>query len=410
MYKKSSFIILLIGIILSGCSNSDSRNSDAGSFPDTYKDTYNIPMLDVSPDIMDEIDNDLSGAVTDIEMVEDDMDVDSSFNISDVSVDTGDSDMIGDVNIPPELTGELIGFENVSVPQKGSIIFYNNWAMGDGKDSIEMISPDGSYKAVRLYAIRIWSFGVNRSGNIVVFSTNDPFQYERYGINVYDAIENTWLLKDNQPVVQITFGAINDECHTFVTDELLMMCRRANFRPDQQYMVVSDPYRILYHHLNNNKEEYLTPLDIRYNDYSGSIRGDGIILFNRNIIADRTIDIMTLDIKSGEVNLLLEDANSPVVSNDGEEVLFKKRGQNRLFLASAYNLNDAVAIIDGGNRSIGRYDFSPDKSRIAYTLEDRQNNCADLMIASRDGSSITKILDCSDEKKFITVIRWVYVE
>lgn len=395
-------------VFLISCSNSSEDVYDANYSPDILRDINDVLTTDILPDIFDVNSQDNLDYK---DIFSDESELDSAFEVDGVLDDIEDiEDIKEDTGVVPELTPELIGFENKELPQKGSMIFYNNWSMGDGKDSVEMMSPDGSYKAIRLYANRVWSFGVNKTGNIVVFSTNDPFQSERYGINVYDAIENTWLLKDNEPLKQITYGAINDECHTFINDEILMMCRRANFRPDPNYMVIFDPYRILFHNLNNHNEVFLTPLDARYNDYSGSIRDDGVILFNRNIIADRTIDIMSINPLSGEINLILEDASNPVVSNDGTQVLFKKRGQNKIFLSSSYDLTNAIAIIDGGNSSIGRYVFSPDRLQIAYTLDDRTNNCADLMIASKDGSNIRKLLDCSDEKKFITVINWVYVE
>lgn len=316
----------------------------------------------------------------------------------------------GDTYIIPELTPEIIGFESGDLPQNGSLIFYNNWALSGEKDSIEMLNPDSDYKAVRMYAIRVWSFDVSKNGRLIVFSTNDPYQLERYGLTVYDAVENSWLVDERSKPVQISFGPVNDECHNFISDENLMMCRRANFRPDPQYMAVSDPYRILLLNLSNLEEEYLTPLDERYNDYYGSIRSDGILIFNRNIIADRTIDIMTLDLLNNTFGLLLEDASGPVLSADGNEVLFKKKGQNKIFLSDSKDLSKATPVLDGGGNMIGRYVFSPDGERIAYTLEDRINNCSDLMVANRNGSNIRKVLDCYDEKKFITVIKWVFVE
>lgn len=320
------------------------------------------------------------------------------------------ADITADTQISYSLTPELIGFEDGIYPSAGSLIFYNNWSMGEEKDSIEMISPNGDYKAVRVYANRIWSFGVSSDGRVIAFSSADPYQEERYGIGVYDAIQYTWLLKENEPPLQITFGPINDECHNFIrNDSALMICRRANFRPDDQYMVVSDPYRILIHDLDDHSETYLTPLDFRYNDYYGSLRYDGNILFNRNTIADRTIDIMILNTNSGEIDLLQKDSSGPVVSVDGKSLLFKRRGSNRLFLADVDNISAAVPILDGGNRYIANYVFSPDKNRIAYTLDDPTNNCFDLMVADIGGENIRKILDCSDEKKFITVIKWVNV-
>ncbi|MCX7959707.1 MAG: hypothetical protein N3B13_11735, partial [Deltaproteobacteria bacterium] len=291
--------------------------NDTGNISDNFSDYFTADISDENSDYSDYRD-----IISDINDIQD---------LSDVSEDASDI---------PALTPEIIGFENGEFPKKGSVIFYNNWA-SEGKDSIEMISPDMSYKAVRLFANRVWSFGVNKDGSLLVFSTADPYQLERYGLNINDAVQNSWLITGNSLPVQISFGPLNDECHNFITDDELMMCRRANFRPDPEYYVLNDPYRILIYNLSIHKEEFLTPLDTRYNDYSGNVRSDGIILFNRNIIADRTIDIMSLNPSSGEINLLLEDANGPVLSQDGNEILFKKKGQNKIFLSNAFNLNGA---------------------------------------------------------------------
>ncbi len=410
MFRIYLSLISSLLIFLFACSGTTVNNSDAGYDVSVSDDALYADNSVVVSDInSDEIYTD-SGYTDTAGLPDGGAELtDSSFDMEDILNIQDISDVLSDTDGSEELTPEQIGFENAELPQKGSVIFYNNWATGNKKDSVEMISPDGTYRAVRMYANRVWSFGVSQTGNLLVFSTNDPYQEEHYGLTINDAIQNTWLLGDSLLPVQISFGPVNDECHNFISDELLMMCRRANFRPDPEYYVLSDPYRILTHNLLSHEEIYLTPLDQKYNDYYGAVRDDGIILFNRNIVADRTIDIMSLDISDGKISLLLEDANGPVLSPDGKEILFKKKGQNKIFLSSSYDLNGAVPVIDGGNRIIGRYVFSPDGSMIAYTLEDRANNCSDLMISERDGSNINKILDCSDEKKFITVIHWVNV-
>lgn len=401
----SKIFPLLFMLFVIYCSNTPQSKSDIEQ--NIIKDVYNDGIVESVSDIL--FDSDLIDIEYDIESDIADRVVETpdSYEISEDFFDAFDIDL--DISDVPSLTPELIGFESPKMPKKGSIIFYNNWSMIGGKDSIEAISPDGSYREVLIYVNRVWSFGVGKNGNLLVFSTNDPYQLERYGLNINDAIQNTWLFDWKSPPIQISFGPVNDECHTFISDEQLMMCRRANFRPDPQYYVVSDPYRILIYNLKSGQEDFITPFDVRYNDYYGAIRSDGVILFNRNIIANRTIDIMSLEPKTKEINLILKDANSPVLSPDGNEVLFKKKGQNKIFLSSAFDLNNAIVIIDAGSRLVGRYVFSPDGSKIAYTLDDRANNCYDLFVSDKNGENPQKILDCSDDKKFITVVNWIEV-
>jgi hypothetical protein len=405
-----NFVLIALILVSLDCEENTQRVTDGGRIRDvgisdsidiSYVDSYDTSydgLFDVTTDIVGEDEIDAP------------CDIISDTGIED-AVDSGYTDISADAGDVPELTYETIGFEDGELPRKGSFIFYNNWDNYGVKDTIEMISPDGSYKGIRMYAKRVWSFGIGLNGSTIAFSTNDPYQQERYGLNIYDAIQNTWLLKNGELPVQISFGPVNDECHNFLSDnKTLLMCRRANFRPDPQYMAISDPYRILVYDLIEAKEEYLTPLDSRYNDYAADVRYDGIILFNRNTISARTIDIMTLNRATGDIGLLLKDANTPVFSRDGKKVLFRKKGSNKLFMADADSLDNPVVLVDGVNQSISEYAFSPDGEEIAYTIEDRASNCSDLMVVKKDGTESRKILDCSDEKKFITVIKWVDVE
>ncbi len=408
MHKKISVVgTLLVTIISLGGLVYCNNNSNSPYVQDIFAEDY--LSFDTATDIqlIDYSDSETAGdnvIHADINFAEEPEGSDA------LSYPDGLVDIVEDTGIIPDLTPELVGYESKDLPVSGSYIFFNNWSMTDTRDSIEMISPDGSYRGIRMYAYRVWSFGINQNGNIIVFSTNDPFQYERYGLNIYDAIQNSWLIKGASIPVQISFGPVNDECHNFISDDSLMMCRRANFRPDPQYMAVSDPYRILIHSLTDHQEKFITPLDTKYNDYYGNMRPDGLVIFNRNIIAERKIDIMLLDPANEDISLFFENANSPVLSPDGSEMLFRKKGENKIYLSSSYNPENVIAVVDGGSRAIGRYVFSPDGKQIAYMLEDRTNNCSDLMVVGRDGSGQKKILDCSDEKKFITVIKWIEVK
>ncbi len=410
---KRRFYLLIATFVLFLISGCEDKSESRDIFSQSDVDLRDVVIFDIHNEDISYMDiSDTDGLyIKDAEYV---AEIEDTY-FSDIDIKDADRedilDAILDIDANYELTFESIGFEDGIYPPESSIIFFNSWSLESGKDTVEMISPDGSYKAVRFSANRVWSFGVSSDGRTIAFSSADPYQFERYGINVYDAIQYTWLLKEGEKPIQITNGPINDECHNFINNNSeLMMCRRANFKPDDKYMVVYDPYRILIHSLIDHSEKFLTPLDYKYNDYYGAVRYDGNILFNRNIIADRTIDIMYLEIGNSAIRLVLEDASNPVISEDGESLLFKKKGSNKIYISDVDNISQATMVLDGGNRSISKYAFSPDKSKIAYTLDDSQNNCSDLMVVDIDGNNVKKLLDCSDEKKFITVIKWVDVK
>ncbi|MBI5527646.1 MAG: hypothetical protein HY897_15040 [Deltaproteobacteria bacterium] len=330
--------------------------------------------------------------------------------------DAGGEDAGGDVGLPPLLTPEQIGFEEVSPPMAGSVIYFATWAQGAGdKDSVEMMRADKSETAVRFRANRVWSFGVARDGATIAFSSADPFQEQNFGTTIGDAIQFTWVLRPGEAPFQLTNGNVNDECHSFMPgDAALLICRRANFwqrTVGQDTEFGNDPYRIVTVDISSREAAYLTPLRPGFDDIGPALRDDGSILFWRQEFRNNKPyqSLMEMNGDGTGISYLLANSTAPVTSPDGAQVLFRSGGWRKLALAHSHDVAAGVEILDGGTRNIYDFDFSPDAWQVAFTMSRADGeSCSDLYVAAIDGSNVTRIIDCAGEGKFVTGVKWVF--
>ncbi len=343
-----------------------------------------------------------------------DSDADSdSDSDADADTDSGTGEECVPVEEPPWLEPDDISFLEIDPPLGGSFIYYGVWGSG-GADSLEMITPDGQQSGTRFEVHRLWSFGAAHDGETIAFSSLDPYQQEHWCLSLGDAIQYSWLWEPGSEPVQITSGAINDECHLFSADDsILYLCRRASFWQQTGPEGVefgNDPYRILTHELVSGEESWLTPLAEGVDDIGPAPRADGSILFWRQTFEGGTPvqTLMEMESNGSAVAEVLESATNPVTSPDGSQLLFRMSWRE-LRLGDAADPAAAATIVDGGDDMILDYDFSPAADRVVYTRGRQDASCSDIWVSQIDGSDQTLLVDCVEEETFVSGVQWVEV-
>src|SRR6185369_14945365 len=121
-----------------------------------------------------------------------------------------------DTDIP--LTPGDIQFAALNPLPAGEQILFNDW--NPSPNVLKSMTPDGATTTDVFAAYRVWSMGVSHAAGSIAFSCGDPQQEEHYGVNIGDAIQNTWVYDvAAQTAKLVAPGNVNDECHTFSADD-----------------------------------------------------------------------------------------------------------------------------------------------------------------------------------------------
>jgi hypothetical protein len=327
-------------------------------------------------------------------------------------VPDGATDPAPEAVVLPDETLADVGFEEVTPAWTGSVVYINSW-IGDGtgavKDTIEMIRPDGSARAVRMRANRVWAFGVAHDGKTLAFASADPFQAQRFPdlAGLSDAIQHTWLWKPAGDPVLISRGRTNDECHVFLPgDGTLLTCRRDGFAGSGQDFT-TPLYRVASTDLATDVATWLTPESADTMALQAWPRADGSILFEQVVGQSPSLAQIAAD---ATISTVLAGGSEPVVSYDGTRVLFQKAGGPRLWAGPSDDLAAAVETVDPGTEILEDASPSPDGTQVAYGLYESTRNCTNLWIASADGTNPRLLIDCAKDGTQLTVVRWVQAD
>lgn len=286
----------------------------------------------------------------------------------------------------------------------GEQILFNDW--NALPNELLTMRPDGSSEAVVFRAFRVWSFGVSHTTNKIAFAAGDPEQEANYGITIGDAIQPTFVYDAGCGTVgALTWGNLNDECHTFGPgDHSLYVCRRYDFT-DQG---MSKGYRIARIDMATTTVEWLTAEDPMVLTLSPNPLPDESAMIYYRIPVPGTASVVRAPLPSGAEQTVRERIGYPRLSPDGTRILVADFEQMGALVSLDLNGGSPILVADG--ESLTTAVWSPDGARVAFLRYDNAGNCSHVEVAAADGSeamSPTRIHDCLVSGRFITELAWI---
>ena len=320
--------------------------------------------------------------------------------------DDGDAAFTPDGYIPDPLP-EHISFAAKNPIPTGLSLLFDDWNANPNK--VLSIRPDGTGETEIFQAYRVWSLGASHDGNTVAFACGDPLQLEHYGLALGDAIQNTWLYDTSAQTAKVlSFGNINDECHTFnQKDDTLYVCRRYDFQelPGPQFS--NKGYQLGRMNVASGAFEFLTPEPVMKLEVSPEPTADESEIYDTVVEIQggtqrRGIEQTTLP--TGTPTKVVDSATLRDLSPDGTKLLYQNHLDKGTLYVSDVDGANAVQVTShpGTNAS-----FSPDGSRIAYLYGETQS-CNHIETVAVDGSEAgapKRVRDCGTA--FVTDLVWI---
>ncbi len=303
-------------------------------------------------------------------------------------------------------TAETIQFAAVSTLPSGEQILFNDW--NASPNTVATMAPDGADATTVFEAFRVWSMGVSNDGQTIAFASADPEQEAHYGLALGDAIQHTFLYDvATEEANALLWGNVNDECHTFSADDAsLYICRRADTHLEGDYFV-SEGYDAARVDLATGEVELLLPDEddvMTLNPQPDAEESTALVQW---IALPNTRSIRSIDLASGDVEILRDDAGFPVLSPDGARYLYSDyTDQGSLWAADLAGGNETL-IADV--QASGAH-WSPDGARVVYMVFDDAIACSHVETVAADGSEAgapTRIRDCGETGEFITELAWI---
>lgn len=303
----------------------------------------------------------------------------------------------------PEPTSSDIQFSSTNPLPSGEQLLFTDWNASPNK--LSSIKPDGTGELEIFRAYRLWALGASHDTNAIAFACGDPLQLEHYGLNLGDAIQNTWLYDSNNQTAKIlSYGNINDECHTFSsTDQSIYVCRRYDFQPDNS----NHTYRLGRISLGDGSFEFFGPdLPAELQLHPQPVADESALFYTiievQNGSQKRRIAKKSLP--DGTPELVKQDASSAVLSPDGTKLVFADTTQqSQLFRMDADGTN-VIKVASHNGTSVA---WSPDGTRVAY-LWSETSSCTHIEIVKADGSEANtpfRVRDCGTA--FVADLAWI---
>jgi hypothetical protein len=306
---------------------------------------------------------------------------------------------------PTAPTPEDVQFAPVGQLLAGEQILFNDW--NQSPNELLAMRPDGTAEAWIFSAYRIWSFGVSRSSTQIAFAAGDPMQEQNYGITIGDAIQPTFVYDEACGTVgALTWGNLNDECHSFGPgDDYLYLCRRYDFDDTGAF----SGYRVGRVSMATQAFEWLTPEDdASYRLSAQPLGGETDMIYYRIPLPTGTRSVVRAPISGGTESVIRDDAGYPHLSPDGTRILVSDTTQGGSIVSIDLSGGDDVLVAEG--ESLTTMVYSPDGSRVAFLRWDDAVACSHVEVAAADGSeatSPTRIHDCGMSGRFITELAWI---
>jgi len=298
-------------------------------------------------------------------------------------------------------------FSSLGEVPPGEQILFNDWQV---PDKVLSMAPDGS-NVVDIFTVhRVWSMGVSRAGDKLAFACGDPEQEQNYGINLGDAIQLVWIYDFATQSIELEgCGAVNDEClHFGPRDDRLYTCRRHDFVQEGTNWVNQGYHIGAFEPDGGGYSWRLTNSDRAFLYLNPTVTPDGCELWFSEVVwqgSSQTRSIQKMTLPGGTPQLVREQAHRPKLSPDGTRYVFADTTQQgALFIADVDGSNVTRIAGDGTSAT-----FSPDGTKIAYTVFDSALNCSHVEIVATDGSQADapiRIRDCGQSGEFITDLAW----
>jgi hypothetical protein len=331
--------------------------------------------------------------------------VDSGVIVEDsVAVDTAPED--SGVAHP---TPDEISFKAVNPLPAGEQLLFNDW--NASPNGVFSMKPDGSSVVEIFRGYRVWAMGVSHAADKIAFSCGDPKQKERYGLEIGDAIQHTWMYDvATQKITPVSRGNLNDECHAFSPDDkTLFVCRRYDFAFDGEN-VTNKGWRIASIDVASNTPTFLSPDVPREFHLGPSPTPDGKELWysiTKLEPPSQKFRIVKTALPAGGASSdIRADAARPVLSPDGKKYVYADTLQKSALFVADVGAANGTRVANGGTE----IRWSPDGTKIAFLTYDAAANCQHIETAKIDGSELdkpTRLLDCAMTKQFITELAWV---
>ncbi len=304
-----------------------------------------------------------------------------------------------------EPTAADIQFSAVAALPSGEQILFNDWI--SAPNAVYSMHPDGTAATKIFEAYRVWSMGVSQYGNHIAFACGDPMQEQHYGLTLGDAIQNTFVYDAaTQSASALSWGNINDECHTFsASGDAVYVCRRYDFQSDGS----SKGYRLGRIDTGSGAFAFLTPDVTNQFHLHPEPTPDGALLYTRIDVTPPSTQHRSIRRLSpcGDDTLVLDNASGDAVSPDGTRFAYQDYGDNRKIYVANLDGSGAVKIADREGTNLA---FSPDGTRLAYLYNDAGANCSHIDVVHTDGSdaqSPTRVRDCGQTGEMITELSWI---
>jgi hypothetical protein len=307
-------------------------------------------------------------------------------------------------------TPESTRFSAIAPLPDGEQILFNDWSASP--NTVASMRPDGSAEVVVFEAYRVWGMGVSRDASTIAFSSGDPEQEAHYGVTFGDAIQHTFLYDAaSETATNLTRGRINDECHTFSDDGAsLYLCRRGEVTQDGGELSTTLYHPVRVDLATGAEQEVLAPQDdvMALQLQPDADEASGLltwIVLPPSPPAEHSV--RRIDLATGEVELVRADAGVPVLSPDGARYLYADYTQEGTLWSSSLEGGDEVQVVAA---SVTGAVWSPDGTRVAFLLDDDELPCADVAVASADGSDAEApvvVRDCAETGEFVTELAWI---
>ncbi len=286
---------------------------------------------------------------------------------------------------------------------EGEQILFNDWS--PQPNELLTMRPDGADETVILQAYRVWSFGVSGSLQKIAFAAGDPDQVANYGVTLGDAIQPTFVYDlECGTVGALTWGNLNDECHTFGADDrYVYLCRRSDFDD-----MGGSAYRLGRVEVATGTFEWLSPEEAATHRLSPQPTADQTELFLYRILVPGGGAIVRAPVLGGAEIVVRDRAGYPRLSPDGSRLLAADFDQGGA-LVSLDTAGGAPVLVAAGE-SLTTAVWSPDGSRVAFLRWDDVGSCSHVETAAADGSeaqATTRIHDCVASGRFVTELSWV---
>lgn len=286
----------------------------------------------------------------------------------------------------------------------GERIAFNDWLTQP--NTLSTMAPDGSDVEPLFAAYRVWSIGVANAGDRIAFASGDPLQEEHYGVTIGDAIQHTFLFDVASGSASVlSYGNINDECHTFSADDsTLYVCRRYDFMPD----LTNQGYRIGAIDVANAGFSWLTPRSTALALHPAPLPGGVDLWFTEIVIegGSQQRRIMSQPIAGGSATVVRDDAGAAVLSPDGTRYLYADSAAGGVLMSALVAGGDETLVVNG---AVTNARYSPDGAQVVYLAYDDAAACSHVEIVAADGSEAnapTRIRDCGLSGEFITDLAW----